>query len=250
MIDLKDIIFATKLSEAVYPAVEDEDDTSLRNRMALFFPNHAVVTPIHKGGVDLCHILTPKRQYLVFRGTQADRVKDLITDADIRTTPFVGSMAHMGFVNGFMGVFPHITRVLISNIPLTITGHSAGGSLSILAAIHLPTVDQVIAIAPAACLDFHLKKIFEMKMGDRAISLINAFDIVPRALIRFELPQPIAFLPNGIARIAEYSINERLKSAVMGLSETLRNYSFGNISKQILRYHGCGVYLSRLEAIK
>ncbi|MGD9100383.1 MAG: lipase family protein [Anaerolineae bacterium] len=75
---------------------------------------------------------------LAFRGTECDKLADLIVDADIRLTPFRnGAKVHQGFLEALNQVWDEVDEKLKEiTVPIWYTGHSLGAALATLAAAH------------------------------------------------------------------------------------------------------------------
>lgn len=75
-----------------------------------------------------------------FRGTQPDKVTDLLDDLDALSTPWKngGGNVHQGFANAFIRIqsliFKWLTDHRVNNRDIIISGHSLGAALATLAA--------------------------------------------------------------------------------------------------------------------
>lgn len=107
---------------------------------------------INEWGFDLYHFIqrsdtqcfiasTDKIVVLAFRGTQIDKYKDLLSDADMSLVKGYGGKVHKGFKQAYQLVRSQIENKLkVHNAAaktLWITGHSLGGALAVLAAYDL-----------------------------------------------------------------------------------------------------------------
>ncbi|MGE8153151.1 lipase family protein [Pseudomonas vancouverensis] len=79
---------------------------------------------------------------LAFRGTQADQLIDLLTDAKVAQQPWSLGPGHVhsGFADSALGLWPHVQQWLTDNkvtsaTPLIICGHSLGAALATLLAL-------------------------------------------------------------------------------------------------------------------
>lgn len=83
--------------------------------------------------------------FLVFRGTEPQRIYDIVTDAKIRQRKYAiyEGKVHRGFAAALNLVWPDILRALRADIttngerPICVAGHSLGGALATLASFRL-----------------------------------------------------------------------------------------------------------------
>lgn len=79
-----------------------------------------------------------RENIIVHRGTEVDKLKDFLIDADVRYSPFLYGNAHAGFLRGMASVFYGIDRELanpqIREQKNYLTGHSLGAGESFLLA--------------------------------------------------------------------------------------------------------------------
>ena len=78
---------------------------------------------------------------VAFRGTQPDKWKDIVADANILLAPWQNGMVHLGFKRAFDAIRPQLDPILARLAPdrtLWFCGHSLGAALATLAADHYP----------------------------------------------------------------------------------------------------------------
>ena len=121
-----------------------------------------VETPIgYTAGIDQIHAAllgkTSSEIVLAFRGTIPKDPWDVLNDADVPLVPFEGDgNVHQGFLRALTELWREIAQPLTAlldqnpGLPLTITGHSKGGSLALLAGVKIvrDLYDTVVTHGP------------------------------------------------------------------------------------------------------
>ena len=132
---------------------------------------------------------------ITFRGTQADDISDLATDAHFKQTRWsAGGQVHLGFEQALFSVYPWIQDWLARTNPtrLLLTGHSLGAALVILTATLQPSAELITIGSPRVGNDE-----FVQLLATRAVKrFVNCADIVtrvpPKGLLGYQhLPQEI-----------------------------------------------------------
>ena len=89
------------------------------------------------------------RKLVAFRGTQPDRLRDLLTDGKASMVPWVtAGRVHQGFSEAFVSIRPAIEAFLVGGGGLVFTGHSLGAALATLAASAFPGATLVTLGSP------------------------------------------------------------------------------------------------------
>ena len=134
---------------------------------------------------------------LAFRGTEADKVKDWMTDADIDLVDGPGGKVHEGFKRGLSFVIKDIEKDINalqdSGQKLWITGHSLGAALAGLAAATLKekgkTADGIYTFGQPRAGDDDFKKNYNKDFESRTFRFVNNNDVVTRVpprLLRYK----------------------------------------------------------------
>lgn len=128
---------------------------------------------------------SPGNRYLVFRGTESANPRDWATDARFTPISTESGSIHSGFDAGIEEVWDDIVAEAVGDDrPLTITGHSLGGALALLAASRLnaagsPPGDVYVYGCPRIGLaDF--RDGYDTAMRQSTYRIINHIDIVTR----------------------------------------------------------------------
>ena len=122
--------------------------------------------------------------YLVFRGTEADRISDFVTDAKIRQRKYAvyKGKVHRGFAGGVRIVWPDILLALQNDVatngdrPICVAGHSLGGALATLASYRIYKSNKFTfdGLYTYGC----------PKVGDPEFS--SSFSTIKKRIFRFE----------------------------------------------------------------
>lgn len=154
-------------------------------------------------GVDSQAILVERADMavLIFRGTEPVNLVDWITDSRVNQVPFRDIFAfegaemwgnvHQGFATALApllrGVLPELNRIVRSDRPIWITGHSLGGALAMLAAafiIHVfpGRIGAVYTFGQPRVGDAGFSKAFDnaRELAAATYRCVNDRDIVPR----------------------------------------------------------------------
>ncbi len=145
---------------------------------------------------------------LVFRGTEPDCPEDLSTDINAN----LDSGWHSGFITAYNSIKNEIEDALAlidEGTPLYVTGHSLGGALAKIAALHLQSrISQCYTYgSPAVC----TKDIF----GNNKVPvfvIVNNGDIVPRATFLAPIIVPLLSIAVSAFHALMRLINPKFKS--------------------------------------
>jgi len=126
-----------------------------------------------------------EQRFLAFRGTESRNPRDWMVDARFGPLPAALGSVHSGF-NAALGEIWDDVRGELGGValPLTVTGHSLGGGLAILAAARLadggvpPATVYVYGCPRPGLGDF--RDACDAVMRDRTYRVINHIDIVTR----------------------------------------------------------------------
>lgn len=128
--------------------------------------------------------------FVVFRGTETDKIEDILTDLDTEQIKAYGALLHKGFAYAYRLV----RQAIISEIklqqskankplPIYIGGHSLGGAISVVAAAdfhkkNLPWHGIYTAGQPRVGSPDFIQKYKEV-LGERLFRFVNVDDLVP-----------------------------------------------------------------------
>ena len=146
---------------------------------------------------------------LAFRGTQPDKLRDLMTDAKANLVSAPGGgRAHKGFLEAFQRVEQPIRKALEDHkgAPVYITGHSLGGALALLATRYLAS-DSTGATYTYGC-PRAADDAFFARVKTPVYRVVNAADGVARLPFGYALTlllSVIRLIPiNGTRLISEF----------------------------------------------
>ncbi len=134
---------------------------------------------------------TANDRYLAFRGTESRNPRDWVVDSRFKAGPGALGSVHSGFDQALSEIWPELAADLAADArPLTVTGHSLGGGLAIIAGARL--IDS--GSAPAAVYVFGCPRpgLIDFRDGyDRALKnlthrVINHIDIVTRVPLLYQ----------------------------------------------------------------
>jgi triacylglycerol lipase len=130
---------------------------------------------------------------VAFRGTQADRLQDLITDATLGLVDWdrqPGEHVHLGFLRALDAVWPEIVKAdELKKRPVWFTGHSLGAALATLAGdrfsrerstLGLGELGGIYGFGSPLVGDRQFVDGFNRRCGDRSFRFVNDQDAVTR----------------------------------------------------------------------
>ena len=163
-----------------------------------------------------------KTLFVTFRGTL--NKNDMMANIDVRMQNLKnGIKIHQGFYNQFISVEPHIRDFIDDVSDVYITGHSLGGSISHVAAVHLAEIYPHIRFT---CHTFGSPRVGNQHFADWFYT--HVYDHA-RVVNKFD---PIPLLPHGPMWV-------HLKNRLELDSEDAHWYN--------LRDHDIDVYINRLK---
>lgn len=156
------------------------------------------------------------------RGTEPDKINDMLTDADLCKVPVEGGMAHGGFVGSRDSIWSELKRALEAaavkmpegeKLGVHLTGHSLGASIATLLAknVHDQLSDSVdvtgvYLFAAPRTFDPAAAFAYDSVLGDRTFRHTVNRDVVPRippAVLGFEhVGQEVYFDRKGTIHVA------------------------------------------------
>lgn len=197
--------------------------------------------------------------WLVFRGTQITRIKDIFTDLEFKLVANKsGGKTHEGFTNGLDEVWKQIQRAIqkwhTDHQPVWIAGHSLGAALAALAAERLHRENQLTAqgvytFGQPRIGNYSYAKRFNQVFSKKTLRFVNNNDIVAR------LPPPELLLGYRHVKRAMYiDAESRLRPRISLLNrirEDLKG-AFRNLDKiglDALEDHSMDRYLADIVKI-
>ena len=127
---------------------------------------------------------------VAFRGTQPDKWKDIIADANILLAPWPTGMVHLGFKRAFDAIRPQLDTILARLAPgrtLWFCGHSLGAALATLAADHYAATRGVCTLGSPRIGNPAFAHAFDSKLAGRSFRYVNDHDVVTH------VPPPIGY---------------------------------------------------------
>ncbi len=194
----------------------------------------------------------PARRFLAFRGTEAFNPVDWARDARFKPRPGSLGRVHSGFDAALDEVWPDVAAELAGDPrPVTITGHSLGGGLSILAAARLVEAQT----PPAAVYVFgcprtglgDMRDAYDAALRDVTFRVINHIDLVTRVPLLaqgYRAPGRRMYFDESHAFHADAGAWHVAKD---DLAYRLRH--FGRIQSLGLVTHEIGAYLRRVDSL-
>jgi triacylglycerol lipase len=125
--------------------------------------------------------------FLVFRGTQAGKLSDLVSDVRFRLRPWEGSgRVHEGFLAAWLSLADPIGAWLEGNGErrLVVTGHSLGAAMATLAATRIPEAELVTFGSPRVG-DAGFAAAFSGASARRYVDCADKVTTVPPELIGY-----------------------------------------------------------------
>lgn len=130
---------------------------------------------------------TDKFVILSFRGTEVDKYKDILSDADLALTSGYGGKVHKGFKQAYGKVRSQIINKLKSHgaeqKTLWVTGHSLGGALAVLAGYDLKEqgfkVNGVYTIGQPRVGNSTFSSAFDKLLKNKCFRFVDKDDKVP-----------------------------------------------------------------------
>ena len=192
------------------------------------------------------------RRVLAFRGTEATNPIDWSRDAQFRPRAAALGRVHSGFDGALSEVWTDILDEIATDTrQLTVTGHSLGGGLAIIAAARLsdagtPAASVYVYGCPRTGLsDF--RDAYDAKLPDATFRIINHIDLVTRVPFlaqgyrapgrRMYFDESHTFHPDaGAWQIAKDDIKYRLRH-------------LGRIQSLGLTTHEIGAYRRRVDSL-
>lgn len=192
------------------------------------------------------------RRFLAFRGTEATNPIDWARDAQFRPRPAALGRVHSGFDGALDEVWAEVEAEIDGDTrPLTITGHSLGGGLAIVAASRLaaaaspPAAVYVFGCPRTGLSDF--RDAYDVTLEDVTFRIINHIDLVTRVPLlaqgyrapgrRMYFDESHTFHPDaGAWQVAKDDLSYRLRH-------------FGRIQSLGLSTHEMGEYMDRVDSL-
>jgi hypothetical protein len=130
-----------ELSRLAYIRFEEGDGDSLNAALARGgFGAAAVFNDTKTDAQGFATVAANGTRYLAYRGTQADRVRDLVSDARFWGRRWAGpGRVHTGFLEAEQALAGHVDHWLraYEGQPLVITGHSLGAAMATITAARI-----------------------------------------------------------------------------------------------------------------
>lgn len=192
------------------------------------------------------------RRFLAFRGTESTNPVDWARDAQFKPRPAALGRVHSGFDGALDEVWPQVQAEIAGDArPLTITGHSLGGGLAIVAASRLadsatpPAAVYVFGCPRTGLADF--RDAYDAALRDVTFRIINHIDLVTRVPLlaqgyrapgrRMYFDEKHTFHADaGAWHVAKDDLIYRLRH-------------FGRIQSLGLSTHEMGEYVSRVNSL-
>jgi len=163
---------------------------------------------------------------LALRGTQIDRIKDLITDVQVMrvTWPLGTGEVHSGFAKAALGLWPAIHEWLEETarkrISLTITGHSLGAAIATLLALPAKA-NLLVTLGSPRVGDPDFIRSLSTHKNLRIARLVDCCDVVTElvpASLGFEHTTGLGYIDrHGILQTsisAEHRENDQVKARI------------------------------------
>ena len=134
-----EVLLCAELSRLAYCAFDKDAATRHEVASQLTVMGFSSCEFFDANGLQALFMADPVKQLgvLAYRGTQADELKDTLTNANVLLRPWVGKgCVHKGFADMLAGKWRDILDVIEShrNVRMLYTGHSLGAALATLSA--------------------------------------------------------------------------------------------------------------------
>jgi len=136
---------------------------------------------VKAGGTECYVIWQSTWLVVVFRGTEGDQWKDILTDAAFAQIPWKGSHVHAGFALAVREIEPKLTPVinrLAAGRTLWFCGHSLGAALATLAADLYAGTRAVCTFGSPRIGDLVFSTTFTARFAGRSLRYVNNHDVV------------------------------------------------------------------------
>ena len=194
---------------------------------------------------------------LAFRGTEITKIKDLVTDAEIRLVPGPFGQVHHGFETALSSVWDEviakITEFRHNQQAIWITGHSLGAALATLAAARLAKLGTPFkGIYNFGCPrvgDVEFASQFDQALENRCFRVRNNNDIVTRIPVagiffyRYRHTQKLVYFDSNGKRRDSIGWWDLMREHVRGHAN-----DFGDFGVDDLEDHRIKHYLAVLKA--
>jgi triacylglycerol lipase len=174
------------LAEAALLAYWDRDDALQR------FAAAGLEAEIVQGGATQAYVASTAAAVLVaFRGTEPDRLGDVLDDVGFALVDWPHGSVHHGFREALDRVWtPLAARLstLAGSRTVWFTGHSLGAAVATLAADRFPATAGVCTLGSPRVGNRQFAAAFDARFGGRAVRYVNDTDIVTHVPTPFPLP--------------------------------------------------------------
>ncbi len=203
-----------------------------------------------------------KMAVLAFRGTEKDRIEDILTDLNARFYhDKKGAKIHNGFYKAFQAVESDIRQKVkpLNDHSLYVTGHSLGGALALMATRALNS-DNL-----AACYTFGSPRVgseeFDDDIKPPIYRVVNAYDIVPSSppvyVLEILMLLPIKKLQEWIKGFLGYDHHGDLRyltpcddvkdvKVIANYNELFRLAALWKNRRESIKHHDMIVYCDKL----
>jgi pimeloyl-ACP methyl ester carboxylesterase len=186
--------------------------------------------------------------YIVYRGTQGDRWKDLLADLLFVPRPWQGpGWVHWGFWRAESALWPSISGWLSKHRPdeVVVTGHSLGAAMATVTAARLPEAKLVTFGSPRVGTR-GLARAFDAGRVRRYVDCCDGVARVPPPWGFVHLPGERYIDRRGRVAAEPPTLPARLRDRALGHLDYLRKCSFakGNVFTRSLADHAPINYIS------